>query len=400
MSNGTMNAVINRSKVARPSSPWLTVTVEARPAYELLMTLMAAADPAERAGYEIEPEWFVRVDEAAGPALMAAIDRLTAGCAWPFGNVLGLAIDTAEPRDGQTLLHHLESVSDRDIHLALLGYTLRPFRRATPPEVIAAAADGDRDARRQFLASSFPDHPSWPRAVRRLLDLGARESARLLRQVVREWQIRVFAAEGPALMAVADREAAESRQRLATMSPSQVIDRATRGWDYVPEPGVTHVILAPSTVQRPWVVTADHGDTRIFCFSVSDEALAATADDPPAFLVRRLRALADERRLRLLRRLNRERATLQELATEFDLPKTTLHHHLAILRAAGLIHLRDDASRQYTPYPRYAVRAEAIPGAWEALMAWLELEPGSQREAGGLLEPGVPRQRGPVVQES
>jgi DNA-binding transcriptional ArsR family regulator len=129
-------------------------------------------------------------------------------------------------------------------------------------------------------------------------------------------------------------------------------------------------------VQRPWVVTADHGDTRIFCFSVADESLAAAAnDDPPAFLVRRLRALADERRLRLLRRLNRERGTLQELATEFDLPKTTLHHHLAILRAAGLIHLRDDASRQYTPYPRYSVRVEAVPGALDALMAWLQLEP-------------------------
>jgi DNA-binding transcriptional ArsR family regulator len=128
-------------------------------------------------------------------------------------------------------------------------------------------------------------------------------------------------------------------------------------------------------------VTADHGDTRIFCFSVSDETLAAAAnDDPPAFLVRRLRALADERRLRLLRRLNRERTTLQELATEFDLPKTTLHYHLAILRAAGLIHLRDDASRQYTPYPRYSVRAEAIPGALDALMAWLELEPGTHGE--------------------
>jgi DNA-binding transcriptional ArsR family regulator len=357
------------------------VTVEARPAYELLMTLMAVADPAERAGYEIGPEWFARVEEAAGPALMAAIDRLSAGCAWPFGNVLGLAIDTPEPRDGEALLRHLDSLNDRDIHLALLGYTLRPFRRATQPEVIAAAADGDRDARRQFLSSSFPDHSSWPGAARRLLDLGAADAASLLRQIIGEWQSRVFAAEGPTLMAVADRAAAETRQLLATSGPSQVIDQATRGWDYVPEPGVTHVILAPSVVQRPWVVTADHGDTRIFCFSVGDESLAAAAsDDPPAFLVRRLRALADERRLRLLRRLNRERGTLQELATEFELPKTTLHHHLAILRAAGLIHLRDDASRQYTPYPRYSVRVEAIPGALDALMAWLELAPSERQE--------------------
>jgi DNA-binding transcriptional ArsR family regulator len=379
MSNHSMNDVA-LSISAHPASASLTVTIEARPAYELLMTLMAVADPAERSGYEIGPEWFAEVELAAGPALIAMVERLTAGCAWPFGNVLGLAVDTPEPRDGGALLQHLESLPDRDIHLALLGYTLRPFRRVTPPEVMAAAADGHREARARFISSSFPDHPTWPGALQRMLDLGSAEAARLLRQIVAEWQSRVFAAVGPALMAVAERDAAETRQMLATAAPSEVIDRATRGWDYVAETGVRQVILAPSTVQRPWVVTADHGDTRIFCYSVADESLAAAAnDDPPASLVRRLRALADERRLRLLRRLNTERATLQELATEFELPKTTLHHHLVVLRAAGLIHLRDDASRQYTPYPRYSVRAEAIPGVWEALMAYLELEPRSAR---------------------
>jgi DNA-binding transcriptional ArsR family regulator len=380
MSNRSMNAAAG-TRLARPWSRSLTVSVEARPAYELLMSLVAVADPGEEAGYEIGADWFDGARAAAGPELIAAIEQLTAACPWLFGNVLGLAIETPEPRDGAALVRHLDTLPDRDIHLALLGYTLRPFRRATPPEVIAAAAEGDRRARREFLATSFPDHPSWPGALRRLLDLGPAEVARLLRWIVREWQARVFSAAGPALMSVAERDAGGLRQMLATAAPSEVIDRATRGWDYVAEPGITHVILAPSTILRPWVVTADHGDTRIFCCSVADESLAGAAgDDPPAFLVRRLRALADERRLRLLRRLNVERATLHELATEFEQPKTTLHHHLAVLRAAGLIHLRDDASRQYTPYPRYTVRAEAIPGTWEALMAYLDLEPESRKE--------------------
>jgi DNA-binding transcriptional ArsR family regulator len=372
---------VSKARLGRPSSASLVVTVEARPAYELLMSLMAVADPGEQAGYEVGSDWFDRARAAAGPELMDAIERLTAACPWPFGNILGLAIETPEPRDAAALIAHLEGLPDREIHLALLGYTLRPFRRVTPPEVMVAAADGDRLARRQFLSTSFPDHASWPGALRRLLDLGSAEAAGLRRRIVREWQATVFAAAGADLMSVAERDAGALRQMLATAAPSEVIDRATRGWDYVAEPGVTHVILAPSTVLRPWVVTADHGTTRIFCCSVADESLAAASrDDPPAFLVRRLRALADERRLRLLRRLSVERATLQELATEFDLPKTTLHHHLAVLRAAGLIHLRDDATRQYTPYPRYTVRAEAIPGAWDALMSYLEFESASSKE--------------------
>ncbi len=58
----------------------------------------------------------------------------------------------------------------------------------------------------------------------------------------------------------------------------------------------------------------------------------------------------------------------------FGLPKTTVHHHLAILRAAGFIHLRDDPGRQYSPYPRYTYRAEAVPRAMDALAAYLDVE--------------------------
>jgi DNA-binding transcriptional ArsR family regulator len=98
------------------------------------------------------------------------------------------------------------------------------------------------------------------------------------------------------------------------------------------------------------------------------------AGGPPPYLVRRLKALADERRLRILRLLQHERRTLQELADEFGLPKTTIHHHLAMLRAAGFIHLREESSRQYMPHPRYTYRAEAVPRAIDALAAYLRIE--------------------------
>ncbi len=352
----------------------LTVSIEARAAYELLMSLTTAAERANSAGFEIGPEWFGRTGANAGADLLMQIDRLTAGCGWVFGNILGLAIDTPEPRDGPTFVRHLDGLSSRDLHLALVGHTLRPFRRATDPGVMVAAIDGDAEASRAFLKTSFPDHPTWPSALRGLLRMSSDQAASLLREVVSSWQERVFAAEAPALMALAERDAAENQAALATEGGPRLIDRATRGWDYVPEPGVTHVILAPSVVQRPWNVTADHHHTRIFCYAIADETLAAVTGDPPAFLVRRLKALADERRLRILRRLVGERLSLTELAGEFGLSKTTIHHHLAILRAAGLIHLRDEPGRQYSPYPGYAYRAEAIPAAMDSLEAYLSPE--------------------------
>jgi DNA-binding transcriptional ArsR family regulator len=336
---------------------------------------MAVSDPTNRTASDLGDEWFERIEQAAGPDLIERIARLSGGCEWVFGNVLGLAIETPEPRDAAAFRGHLDELDDRTVHLTLVGWSLRPFRRVTPPEVMEAAVDGDRAARARFLASSFPDDHRWPAGLRALLALSSPEAAGLLRSIVRDWDERVFRHEWPSLEAVIQRAAAEQRALLATRPPSRVIDIATNGWDYVPEPGVSQVILAPSVVQRPWVTTADHGDTRIFCTAVPDDVVASVAgEQPPAFLVRRLRALGDERRLRLLRRIVQGRVSLHELAAETGLPKTTIHHHLVALRSAGLVRLRDDPTRQYSPHPRYTVRAEAIPDAFAALTAWLGLE--------------------------
>ena len=348
--------------------------VEARAAYELLMALSTIVERNEDRVFEIGPEWIAKVKAAAGAELLEAIERLAGECGWVFGNILGLAIDTPEPRDAGAFLRHVGALDARDVHLTLVGHTLRPFRRVTPPEVMEAAVDGDVEARRAFERSSFPDHATWPGALRGLLRLTSEEAKGLLLDVLARFDERVFQAEAPGLMAIAERDAAEKRALLATKPAAEVIDVATRGWDYVAEPGVTRIILAPTVVQRPFNTTADHHDTRIFCYSVSDESLTAGAGDAPAFLVRGLKALADERRLRILRLLRDERRTLQELADEFQLPKTTIHHHLAILRAAGFIHLRDEPGRQYSPFPRYTYRAEAVPRAMEALAAYLHTE--------------------------
>jgi DNA-binding IclR family transcriptional regulator len=58
-------------------------------------------------------------------------------------------------------------------------------------------------------------------------------------------------------------------------------------------------------------------------------------------------------------------ATLQELADRFGLPKSTAHHHLAILRAAGLISVSSGYDR------RYRLRREVVPDASRLLEAYL-----------------------------
>jgi DNA-binding transcriptional ArsR family regulator len=368
--------------LSTPRAP--LVEIEVAEAYELLMSLVAASDPGERGTFEIGRDWFERAEAAAGEALLADIARLSGASSWVFGNVLPLALTAEAPRDGAALRARLEALDDEELHLHLLGYYLRPFRRATPPEVTLAASRGDPAAVAEMRRTSFPGDARWPAAVAGLLGLGQAESAALLRRVVGEWHERVFRDEWAALHAVAERDAADKRALAGSLSPERLIDLATRGWEYVPEPGVARVVLAPSAVVRPWNVTADSGDTRIFCYAVGDEAVSATVGSPPPRLVRQLRALADERRLRVLRRLRESPASLAELAAEFGQPKTTMHHHLVALRAAGLVRIRDRRA-QYAPNSRYEGRFETLPDVWQSLAEFLSVDaaaPGASPPAG------------------
>src|SRR5207302_10574986 len=108
-----------------------------------------------------------------------------------------------------------------------------------------------------------------------------------------------------------------------------------------------------------------HDDTRLFCYPVSDESLGGDASAPPGGMVRFHKALGDEKRLRMLKFLATETATLQELADRFGLPRSTAHHHLAILRAAGLVRVSSDEEH------RYSVRRDVLPEMATMLAAYL-----------------------------
>src|ERR1051326_5715288 len=68
------------------------------------------------------------------------------------------------------------------------------------------------------------------------------------------------------------------------------------------------------------------------------------------------RALASSTRLTVLKALDERRKTLTELARDLQLNKATVHEHMQLLTAAGLVRKRDDEGRKGTYYelPRTA----------------------------------------------
>ena len=90
------------------------------------------------------------------------------------------------------------------------------------------------------------------------------------------------------------------------------------------------------------------------------QSLNAEPGVPPPHLLRLVRALADERRLSILKRLTTGNYTLQELATHFGVGNTTILHHLVILRSAGLVRLNAGTPKQYILTPQVAFQLSSL----------------------------------------
>jgi DNA-binding transcriptional ArsR family regulator len=86
-------------------------------------------------------------------------------------------------------------------------------------------------------------------------------------------------------------------------------------------------------------------------------------------LVKAHRALGDERRLRILHRLASRQESLHDLAAYFGVAKSTLHHHIGVLRSAGLVRVTVDAESGQT---MYGLRRVALEEAARLMELYLE----------------------------
>jgi DNA-binding transcriptional ArsR family regulator len=124
---------------------------------------------------------------------------------------------------------------------------------------------------------------------------------------------------------------------------------------YTPTGDVHGVVLIPSYVVRPFVFYVEHSDQMLFIYPVADRFLDAIDLGPPDRLVRLAFALGDRGRLQILTILKERDMTLKELEDRLGLPRSTLRHHIGILRGAGLLRPMQSGAGFYS----YQLRQEA-----------------------------------------
>ncbi|MBB3126098.1 hypothetical protein FHS19_000752 [Paenibacillus rhizosphaerae] len=226
-------------------------------------------------------------------------------------------------------IHALSREEFRYRVLPYLETALEPARRRT--------AEGDLAGAEEMM-DACRGHRFFPQMIHDVVTIDADALRDHLITLLQLWYSEVMEGEREMTAAVLKRDAEEKMAWLRSLAPEEVVLRAT-GVEYAPEPGIQQVLLIPHVIYRPFTVEASLPQTKVFYYPVSDTSLPGLRDpyEPPARLVQIYKALGDDKRLRALKLIAGKDRTLKELTDALGLGKTTVHHHLAVLRAAGLI---------------------------------------------------------------
>lgn len=159
-----------------------------------------------------------------------------------------------------------------------------------------------------------------------------------LKSVMSKWFKEVILEEEKTYMELLQRDGDMKKSMMDKLEPEEFVKWATGGIEYAPEPSVTKVLLIPHYIYRPWNINADFENTKVFYYPVSNESIYPNNRlTPDNFLILKFKALGDETRLKIMKILFENEQTLQELSVQLDMPKSSLHHHLSILKSARLI---------------------------------------------------------------
>ena len=326
------------------------VEIEVSPAHELIAAITALSHTESWDTYAEGAAWLNDLRSRMSDDLRSRVGQQAdpAAC-YPkyWAHLVGLVHSAPRRDDVDAVIDHIAGLPDESLYRVLLEGSLGGAARREHAVLVDAVVAGDRSAGAPLITAVCEDD-QWERdSLRALL---AQEPAavkedvvtvlRATRQLLRDHLDQSL----PALRHDAD----ERRLRIRGLPVDEAVKEGTDGIHYQPEPWVRRVLLIPQVAMRPWVMIVDHADLKIFLVAVADESLSVDRDTPPARLLALTKALGEEQRLRILRRLRSGPASLQQITDHLGIAKSTAHHHLVQLRSAGLVIVEMGQEKEYT----------------------------------------------------
>ncbi len=313
--------------------------------------------------YGVGADWFSGISEALSEETRSAVEQVGTGAAWI--SAMSILDDVADGSTVDEFIDHVATMDPADLRLTLL--TPETMDDPEYARLAPAAAAGDRRAADELRALPIVSgHEHWADGIRDLLDLEPSETTDLIVRAMRGVQDEAFASHEREFRPILERDVEAKRTMSDRMSTERFVELATNGISIEKQGYRRSILLIPSIVGRPWNIFTESADRLIIAYPVADEYMQADPDAPPAWLIKTYKALGDERRLRILRRLSGGPASLHELADELQISNSTLHHHMMLLRSAGLVKVLIGTEKEY------ALRRDVVPETTAVLQAYID----------------------------
>lgn len=268
------------------------------------------------------------------------------------------------------ILHHVECNNLSEFHSRikrLSDYSLKfnclPFIGDEFQHLRENAARGKEEAILE-LKKITSDNPFFPQYIEFISKADINELKTHLIEVMTGWYESVIAPNLEETQQILQTDYQSKKQMKEKMAPEELVEWATGGVNYLSEPSVHRVLLIPQYVYRPWNIEADLEGIKVFYYPVANESLSP--DDkymPSNFLIQKHKALGDEVRLRIVKLLSENDRSLQNLTEHINMGKTTIHHHLKILRAAKIVEMNG---------MKYSLKANALEMTFKELDQYIK----------------------------
>jgi DNA-binding transcriptional ArsR family regulator len=302
-------------------------------AFDVAIAAAAVADQTWRGAFDAGPATHARALSVAGDDF---VQRVAALGRFGWINLAEMMAAEPDPWDLGRLIATVRAQDPEDVHLVALGGHRRQLLDVVDEPTLRRGVRGNPDAKDRLVAALSSDDLVIE-ATPWLLGATSTEVQRAVVEVLHTWQELLLPAEAELDLASTLRDHADaSRAVLATTSGRAYLDAAAGGLHYEPA-GLDRVVSVSTTQVAPIVIVVDgRAQTLIVHPPLAD---ALRQPDSRQRLLELARAVGDKTRMNLMTLLLSGEKTANELARGMHAPRTTLLHHLAILRAAGLIHV-------------------------------------------------------------
>ncbi|RLQ94349.1 ArsR/SmtB family transcription factor [Falsibacillus albus] len=212
-----------------------------------------------------------------------------------------------------------------------------PFIGQAHQEDRICAAKGDSSARTRLMEAA-KENPFFPSYIEYVCSSDTDELKPHLCEVMEDWHQHFIMPQEDTIDSILRTDAESKKKMLHSKQPEELVEWATGGIQYHAEPSVHRCLLIPHYIYRPWNIEADLEGTKVFYYPIADESIdSGDRYQPSSQLVNKYKALGDETRLRIVKMLADGPMTLKELTAELSLGKSTIHHHLKLLKSARIV---------------------------------------------------------------